>query len=254
MGKLFVSKVMVFVLFLVFGLFFLHGITMAAPFYFGDGGSSLQSILDGITVAPIPGDSGVNVLTDAITDDQDSYWSITASGGSVSTMIIEIAGYANSNCFGVYDAGNAANKVQLFDGPDSTGAQVTLSITSLGSVYLNHLDTGIDFSGDAFGFYLTIPTGYTWYSDTSLNIDKADHMVAYQGKNADIVQILPWSPGLWTDNEYILAFEDLAGGGDRDYNDMVVMIESVTPSPEPATLLFLGFGILSLGLVGKKRS
>ena len=66
---------------------------------FGDGGAALQGVLDGITTAPVNGSSSVNVATDAIADSGDSYWNITGAGGSVSTMIIELAGYKYHNIF-----------------------------------------------------------------------------------------------------------------------------------------------------------
>lgn len=233
---------------------FIPNIMMAAPFSFGDGGHTLQGVFNNITTSPVAGNSSINVLTDSISDNLDSYWSITGTGGSVSTMIIEIAGYAPYNSFGIYDIANPFNKMQLFAGTDSAGDQVTLSITHLGDVYLNHMDTGIDFSGNNFGFYLDVSlTQNIWYSDTSLNADAVDHMIAYQGKNIDEIQILPWAAGMWTSSEYALAFEDLFGGGDRDYADMVVMVESIMPSPEPGTLLLLGFGLMGVGLTVRKK-
>jgi hypothetical protein len=256
MRRLFTLTAIVVVFLIASGLF-ASGIAVAAPFSFGDGGVALQGVLNGITLSPVAGSSSVNVLTDGIPDPHDSYWAITATGGSVSTMIIEVAGFANTNCFGVYDMANPSNTVQLFTGPDSAGAQVTLSISGSGDVYINHSDTGIDFSGNHFGFYLYVPTTRnTWYSDTSLNSDNIDHMVAYQGKDIDEVQLSPWPPGLWTDNEYVLAFEDLDAGSTvlSDYADMVVMVESVMPTPEPTTLLLLGIGMLGLTFTTRRKA
>jgi len=220
-----------------------------ATVVFGDGGTALQGVLDGITVG---GPSSTNVVTDQFSPDQT--WAITGSGGSISTMIIELAGFAGSNSFGVYDSANPLNSVEIFSGPQGAGSQASLAILADGSVIVNFVDTGIDFaSGNAFGFYLNVAaTGQRWYSDTALNTDGLDHMAAYQGNNVDTIQIPPFSAGLWTSNEYILAWEDLdASVSDLDYTDFVVIVESVRPIPEPGILALLGLGLL--GLVGGRR-
>jgi len=232
---------------------------------FGDGGTALDKVLDDITVtpSPTPGQTSVNVLTDEIVDGQDKQWHITATGGSISTMIIEVADFKDNNIFGVYDIANPTNKVTIFAGSASAGAQTTLSVDALGGIYINHVKQG-DFGSTWFGYFLDSSAntgGGLWYSDTSLNVaDGLDHMYAYQGTNTDTVQIAPWGSGLWTDSEFILAWEDLAGPygqgagySDRDFTDMVVMVESVQV-PVPGAVLL---GVLGLSVAGarlRKRS
>jgi hypothetical protein len=221
---------------------------------FGDGGVQLQTALNSITTAPLNA-SSVNVTTDDLPEGGDSYWQIGGSGGSVSTILIELAGFASTNKFGIYDRADPTKKVELFDGAATVGAQKLLSILANGSVVVNFVATGTVFAANNFGYYLDSSAqtaGGMFYSDTTLNADQTDHMVAYQGEG-DIIQVPPFSAGPWGANEYALAWEDLAGGGDRNFTDMVVLVESVSPVPDGgATVAMFGLSMLGLGAVRRK--
>lgn len=70
----------------------------------------------------------------------------------------------------------------------------------------------------------------TWTADTTLNSDGLQHVVSFA------VQDSPY---------LLIGFEDLAGGGDRDYNDVVFAVEigaanvTALANPEPHTVLSL---------------
>jgi len=243
-------------------LFLSAGSSMAAmyptgPMFLGDNGfeDNFQEVLDNVTVGPVAGDSSVDTGQDALLDTVDSYWRITASGSSIATMIVEISAGADTTSFGVYDMHNPLSRVTLFTGTDDPGGfdgTSTLTILASGDVGIDGVDSGQDFvstpEGFAFGYYVDTFAG-RWYSDTNLNSDGLDHMVAYQGTNTDTVNLVGYGPGLWTNNEFILGFEDQSGLGDVDYQDLVVMVESVNPVPVPGAVLL---GMLGLSLVGVK--
>lgn len=219
-------------------------------------GTSLQGVLDGITAG---GSSSINVNDDQYQPDET--WSRTASGAVASRLIVELAGYANSNSFGIYDVADTNQTVQLFSGTESAGSAATLlefsgllvAVTFDASGNMTGSDSA-SFSSSLFGFYLDTPDG-TWYSEQDENSDGADHMVALRGNNSDYIQPLGTSsPALWTENEFIYAWEDKSGLGDSDYNDFVVMVESVIGVPEPSTLALFSIVILGLGMVAGRKT
>jgi hypothetical protein len=225
--------------------------TKADLFTFGDGGANVKSVLDDITqiTSTNPtGVSSVDVVMDGLSDEKDSYWSITGSGASAHTIVAELSvGWAPTTTFGIYDMASPSVKYQIFPGSATGGAQATIGIMATGEVALYGTGTGTFFSGNAFGYYIQSNDG-VFYSDTTLNEDKTDHMVAFQGTGTDSIAIDPWSAGDWTDNEFILCFEDTSGGGNRNYSDFMVMVESVQPVPVPGAILLGMLGMSAAGL------
>lgn len=112
------------------------------------------------------------------------------------------------------------------------------------------VDLGTIAGGSVLDFFL-IANGafggkYVYTTDAATNPDGINHTVALAGEN---------SPYL------IIGFEDLYGGGDRDFNDLVFAVDigaanvsAITATPEPAFTLVLGiFGAFASWRVCRKR-
>jgi hypothetical protein len=79
-----------------------------------------------------------------------------------------------------------------------------------------------------------------------------DQMVAFRG-DGDSIMIGNYAAGPWGQNEFLLAWEDILGqGSDRDFNDFVAIVESVSGVSEPTTLALLGLGLLALGALKRR--
>lgn len=203
--------------------------------------TALQSFFDGKLSNLQTADLGINA-----TDDQyaAAYYHSTGQSSDTSTLLFyEGAALAKSNVFGIYAYGDTSKKIEIFSGEASANSS-TKVIWVGNDVYVNNINGKPMFAnfGKTFGYYLSNPKG-TFYSDDSLNSDKIAHILAYKSK---------------TDaNEWWLGMEDLVGGGDRDYEDMVTKISGISSTTisavsEPATIFFLGLGLIGLAAIKRK--
>ena len=224
-------------------------------------GKSLQEQLDAITV----GGPNINTVTD-----QKPYelFTNTASGGAVATFMFEIANFAPTNKFGIYNQSGA--KAQLFGGINDVSDQAfvsfnngNLSVITAGFAPGNTgglSQTSYTNFGNVFGFYLERGDGVTFYTENARNSDGYQQAVVYQGNNQTKLQISGKSAGTFTDDEFIIAFEDLLrsipGNSDSDFNDLVVMVESIEPIkvPEPGTVgALVVLGLYGVSVMSKKQ-
>jgi hypothetical protein len=227
-------------------------------------GTSLQNELDSRTLDG----SFQNVNTAQVP--ADDLWTLASIGNGTVMMMFELAGNANTNMMGLYDPYNPSNTLQLFSGPDSLGTKIGIMASNTTPGLLGtclYSGWGCSFTGNTiqlgadghFGFYLDTPNG-RFYSDNKLNTDKAadgtsDHLVAFAGDGSDQLDPLKdGNYGVFAQGEYVIAWEGgLLSNSDRDYNDMVVLTESVVPVPEPGMLALFGGALLAFGLVKMRR-
>lgn len=214
------------------------------------GEPALKSILNGLF-----GPSWGSIATGQ--EPAGMYRSATSSATIIPTLVAEYAAYAPINVFGIW-FGTATSAIFAYDlllGPATVGSNAAVSISegrmtvgssnvgdctllggsavNCGSV-VNSLITP-----SSFGFYFRTGSGSNQYSVDALNPGGEAHVLAFQQG---------------TSTNYALAFEDLPlGVADRDYNDMVVKIESVVAVPEPASALLLLAGLGVLGVAAGRR-
>ena len=215
-------------------------------------GSSLQNGLNAVTYGNAAGTLDADFYdVNTAQVDNDSIWAITSGIASGNSLILEFAGFANANSFGIYDIYDTSNTLEIFSGGDGAGAfEVALG---LGNTFISLFDgEAASFTSTAFGYYLSGPGG-TFYSQAFLNPGGADQMVAYQGNGDIYIDALGYGATLFGPGEFILAWEDLPyTNSDGDYEDFVVLVSSVTPIPAPAALGLLGFGLTGLGLARRR--
>ena len=123
---------------------------------------------------------------------------------------------------------------------------VSTGITGLpnhGSAFGQKLDLGFAHVGDTLVFSLHVSTtGDVFYSNPALNLDGGfNHVYATS-----------YSGGGGIPAGTFLAFEDLNGGGDKDYNDTSFVFTSGVPEASTWAMMLIGFA--GMGFVAYRRA
>ncbi len=218
----------------------------------GSGEPSLQASFNSML-----GANTLSATSSCLDDGDDAAWTTVGSVGQID-ILLELAGNASTNVFGVYDLNNPGSRLSIFDGADSAGDQAILrlrqtvsgwrvSVQEVGATTWTHQFI----STSAFGFYLSVQGEGTFYSQTARNADGVDHMYAYQGTGTPFLSG-PLAGEFFSRQDYILAWEDLIGGGDRDYQDFVAVVQDITPVPLPTAVWLMISGLVGLAGVSRR--
>jgi len=172
----------------------------------------------------------INVGTDQVADTQR--WKTTVSGNSAMTLMIELASDANGNALGVYNAGDVSPALfEIFPGTAVAGQYAMASFRPLTSQLLVTVFNGdgtvassVTHNGvttNNFGYYIQHAAGGTGYSQDARNAGDTARMLVFKGTGDNA--------GNWW-----MCFEDNNPDDpddDRDFDDAVVFVESINPTP-----------------------
>jgi hypothetical protein len=159
----------------------------------------------------------------------------------------------------IFRAANAGSITAYFYGASSDYTSVigmsvngdpvgSWGLNNHSSTYGDALVLGSVNAGDVITFRLFVTnTGQEWSSDLMGNSDRFNHSFADDFKGNSMIPAGTY-----------LGLEDLAGGGDRDYNDVQFVFTNTKfstaysaaatpePVPEPGGLSLLGLGVTSI--------
>lgn len=231
----------------------------AACTFGGSGEPSLQATFNSILGSGAP-----NATLACVADGADAAWTTVGSVGAID-IVLELAGNAQSNTFGLYDLNDPSRRLTIFEGNDGASAEATLRLRQMANgtwrasvLEFNNPDDASGWTNlnglatSAFGFYLGTAAQGTFFSATPHNADGVDHLYAYRGNGAAFVGGA-LAGELFTTQDFILAWEDLFGGGDRDYQDFVVVVQDIRPVPLPPAVLLLVSSLIGLAGVARRR-
>ena len=226
--------------------------------------TALQNVFTGIG-------SSINVY-----NDQESAAIFNPSGFGFSTAALianvtwgQSATLGSNLTFGIYNYYTGEDLIVTTSGSTvGTSAGIMFNFLT-GSVIATTGDTQANFFAPgelpSFGFFLShnFPSGSTTvYSEDSRNANGTAQTLIFAGKGdfVDLPYPTPWVNNIYDGGHYYLAFEALPitpdgtySEGNLDFNDLVVQMQSITPVPEPGTMVLLGTGLIGVAGWGRKK-
>ena len=179
--------------------------------------------------------SGTGETINVLTDQQSiQRWKTTISGNSSITLQIELSGNSGNNSIGVYNAtaGPVPSLYQIFPGSAPAGWFAVASFRSGGLLVVNLFNqagvpqSSVSYTGVTttdFGYYLSGPGGTFYTQDSRQPGTNSAQALIFSGTGDNA--------GCWW-----MCFEDSPfATGDRDFDDAVLFLESVNPTPVSQT-------------------
>jgi hypothetical protein len=193
---------------------------------------TLQQILDGLVVSgpPIDANSPANI----------ELWQ-NASGPMTANFVLDFTPRQDGIWFGMYDADNPGNPAFLLSDIITPADVAAVSFNDDGSISvsggLKPRSTGFD---GPFGFFVknfapdNSRSSVFLFTQAELNGGTVRAKV-FQGNGTTVLKFPGLAPGLFLENQFLIAFETgLGDGNDGGFNDFIVSVSGIVPVPEPA--------------------
>lgn len=197
----------------------------------------------------------------------DDYWTstdFTTGGGGSADFVLAFESASYESDFGLFavDATNNLVLFEIFDKNQERGGFLTPTKQDVDfrfdsgnwQIKLRESGTWTNFS-NTFGFYFGVYTAgasdssldYLFFTDTQYNRSAGGTLV-----DTHVEHVATLFDGV---DSFWIFLDDQLGGGDRDWNDMVVAGNDLAPSPvpEPASMMLLGSGLIGIAAIGRKK-
>ena len=246
-------------LFAVLGLALVAGTASADPINIRPINTDLSDLKDGFDTIATDGEYGIDMVDDQLSA---AHFSITGNGLGSASLVPAIMGEMPvDSLFGFYKFDDPDKRLTLFDS-DEDIQQVQFQFKDLnkdGTIDVRvyepgeaAFDTENDF-GVRFGFFLTIGDE-TWFSEDSLN-DDSPQMLIYPSNDEEDVDL--GIDGVLSGPDpahyYVAVEESWVLDKDLDFTDVVVQFESITPIPEPGSMILVLAGLSGAAIARRRR-